>query len=93
MRASPWREVFFHHINTKIFLARAPPCCRCLGRPRIQRTLVGRGLLHSCDASEMLAQQHSGFSVGLCVCIGGHERVALERLLRHCARPVTGRRL
>ena len=35
----------------------------------------------------MLAYQHSGFSVDAGVCIGAHDRAALERLLRYCARP------
>ena len=47
---------------------------------------MGRGLLESCDAKDMLAYQHSGFSVDA-GCIEAHDRAALERLLRHCARP------
>ena len=35
----------------------------------------------------MLAYQHSGFSVDAGVCIQAHDRAALERLLRYCARP------
>ena len=35
----------------------------------------------------MLAYQHSGFSVDAGVCIEAHDRAALERLLRYCARP------
>src|SRR5450830_230379 len=35
----------------------------------------------------MLAYQHSGFSVNASVCIEAHDRAALERLLRYCARP------
>ena len=35
----------------------------------------------------MLAYQHSGFSVDAGVCIEVHDRAALERLLRYCARP------
>jgi len=56
-------------------------------RRRILRAFVGRGLLESCDAKEMLAYQHSGFSVDAGVCIEAHDRAALERLLRYCARP------
>ena len=56
-------------------------------RRRILRAFVGRGLLESCDAKEMLAYQHSGFSVDAGVCIQAHNRAALERLLRYCARP------
>ena len=35
----------------------------------------------------MLAYQHSGFWVDAGVCIEAHDRAALERLLRYCARP------
>ena len=54
---------------------------------RILRAFVSRGLLESCDAKDMLAYQHSGFSVDAGVCIEAHDRAALERLLRYCARP------
>jgi len=56
-------------------------------RRRILRAFVVRGLLESADAKEMLAYQHSGFSVGAGVCIEADDRAALERLLRYCARP------
>ena len=56
-------------------------------RRRILHAFVGRGLLESCDAKEMLGYQHSGFSVDAGVCIEAHDRSALERLLRCCARP------
>ena len=56
-------------------------------RKRILRAFVGRGLLASCDAKEMLGYQHSGFSVDAGVCIEADDRAALERLLRYCARP------
>ena len=56
-------------------------------RRRILRAFVGRGLLESCDAKEMLGYQHSGFSVDAGVLIEAHDRAALERLLRYCARP------
>ena len=56
-------------------------------RRRILRAFVGRGLIESCDAKEMLAYKHSGFSVDAGVRIEAHERAALERLLRYCARP------
>jgi Putative transposase/Transposase zinc-binding domain len=56
-------------------------------RTRILRAFVGRGLLQSVDAQEMLGYQHSGFSVDAGVCIQAHDRAALERLLRYCARP------
>jgi hypothetical protein len=56
-------------------------------RKRILRAFVGRGLLESFDAQEMLGYQHSGFSVDAGVCIEAHDRAALERLLRYCARP------
>jgi hypothetical protein len=51
------------------------------------RAFVGRGLLESFEAKEMLGYQHSGFSVDAGVCIEAHDRAALERLLRYCARP------
>ena len=35
----------------------------------------------------MLGYKHSGFSVDAGVCIEAHDRAALERLLRYCARP------
>jgi hypothetical protein len=35
----------------------------------------------------MLGYLHSGFSVDAGVCIEAHDRAALERLLRYCARP------
>ena len=54
---------------------------------RILRAFVGRGLLQRCDAKDMLAYQHSGFSVDAGVCIEAHDRAALEGLLRYCARP------
>ena len=54
---------------------------------RILRAFVARGLLEKADAKEMLAYQHSGFSVDAGVCIEADDRAALERLLRYCARP------
>jgi hypothetical protein len=54
---------------------------------RILRAFVSRGLQESCDAKDMLAYPHSGFSVDAGVCIEAHDRAALERLLRYCARP------
>jgi hypothetical protein len=56
-------------------------------RKRILRAFVGRALLESFQAQDMLAYQHSGFSVDAGVCIQAHDRAALERLLRYCARP------
>ena len=56
-------------------------------RRRILRAFVGWGLLGSFEANEMPAYQHSGFSVDTDVCIEVHDRAALERLLRCCARP------
>jgi hypothetical protein len=56
-------------------------------RRRILRAFVGRGLLESFEAKDMLAYKHSGFSVDAGVCIEAHDRAALERLLRYCARP------
>ena len=56
-------------------------------RRPILRAFVGRGLIEQADAKEMLAYQHSGFSVDAGVLIEAHDRAALERLLRYCARP------
>ena len=56
-------------------------------RRRILRAFVGRGLIEKADAKEMLAYQHSGFSVDAGVCIQADDRASLERLLRYCARP------
>lgn len=54
---------------------------------RILRAFVGRGLLQSCDAKDMLAYKHSGLSLDAGVCIEADHRAALKRLLRYCARP------
>lgn len=44
-------------------------------------------MLEKADAKNLLAYQYSGFSVDAGVCIYAHDRAALERLLRYCARP------
>jgi hypothetical protein len=55
---------------------------------RILRAFVARGLLENCDAKDMLAYQHSGFSVDAGVCIESHDRRRrLSGCLRYCARP------
>lgn len=46
-------------------------------RKRILRAFVARGLLESSDAKDMLAYQHSGFSVDAGVCIESHDRAGL----------------
>ena len=56
-------------------------------RRRILRAFVGRGLLESCDAKEILGYKHSGFSVDAGVCIEAYDRAGLERLRRYCACP------
>jgi hypothetical protein len=56
-------------------------------RRRILGAFVGRGLIEKADAKDMLAYQHSGFSVDAGVCIEADDRAALERLLRYGARP------
>jgi hypothetical protein len=56
-------------------------------RRRILRAFVGRGLLESFEAKEMLGYRHSGFSVDTSVRIEARDRAGLERLLRYCARP------
>ena len=43
-------------------------------RRRILRAFVGRGLLESFEAQEMLGYQHNGFSVDAGVCIETHDR-------------------
>ena len=64
-------------------------------RRRILRAFVGRGLLESLEAKEMLGYQHSGLPVDAGVCIEADDRAALERLwvdqggmlcLAHCGR-------
>ena len=64
-------------------------------RLHILRAFVGSGLLESCDAKEMLAYQHSGFSVDARVCIEPHERAALglaadsvPKAFIHCVGPL-----
>jgi len=47
-------------------------------RRRILRSFVGRGLLESNDAKDMLTYQHSGFSVDAGVCI--ETRVVPKRM-------------
>ena len=48
-------------------------------RRRILRAFVGRSLLESFEAKEMLAYKHSGFSVDAGVCIEAHDRAALGK--------------
>ncbi len=50
-------------------------------------TVAGDLPEHRASLQDMLAYQHSGFSVDAGVCIEAHDRAALERLLRYCARP------
>ena len=83
VQASP-QSVIFHPASA--IDAPAVAQVQATLRKRILRAFVGRGLLESCDAKEMLAYQHSGFSVDAGVCIESHDRAALERLLRYCAR-------
>ena len=54
-------------------------------RKCILRAFVARGLLESCDAKDMLAYQHSGFSVDAGVCIEANDRAGLERLRKEGA--------
>jgi len=56
-------------------------------RRRILRAFAGWGLMESLQAKEMLAYQHSDFSVDTGVCIQADDRAGLERLLRYFARP------
>ncbi|QBE50364.1 dihydrolipoyl dehydrogenase [Leucobacter triazinivorans] len=74
------------HAATGIDAATVAPVQTTLQK-RILRAFVARGLLENCDAKDMLGYKHSGFSVDAGVCIEAHDRAALERLLRYCARP------
>jgi hypothetical protein len=56
-------------------------------RRRVLRWLSHHGLLDPDDARDMLTWEHCGFSLDASVCIAGHDRAGLERLLRYCARP------
>jgi hypothetical protein len=56
-------------------------------RRRVLRAFMGRGLLESFEAKDMLGYKHSGFSVDTSVRIKADDRAGLERLLRCCARP------
>jgi hypothetical protein len=49
-------------------------------RRRILRAFVGRGLLESFEAKNILGYRHSGFSVDTSVRIAAHDRAGLERL-------------
>ena len=84
--ASP-PSVIFHPASASAIDADAVAQVQTTLQKRILRAFVSRGLLESCDAKHMLAYQHSGFSVDAGVCIEAHDRAALERLLRYCARP------
>ena len=59
---SPHRAITFFHPASAIDEAAVAQVQTDLRR-RILRAFVGRGLLESCDAKDMLAYQHSGFSV------------------------------
>jgi hypothetical protein len=83
-QSSP-RKVIFH--ATSAIDESAVAQVQAILRRRILRAFVGRGLLESFEAKEMLAYKHSGFSVDTSVRIEAHERAGLERLLRYCARP------
>jgi hypothetical protein len=50
-------------------------------RQSILRAFVGRGLIEKADTKDMMAYQHSRFSVDVSVCIEADDRAALERLL------------
>jgi hypothetical protein len=69
-------------------LAKAVAQVQATLRRRILRAFVGRGLIESVDAKDLLGYQHSSFSVDAGVCTLAHDRAALERLLRYCARPL-----
>jgi Putative transposase len=50
-------------------------------RKRKLRAFVGRGLLESFEAKEMLGYKHSGFSVDTSVCIAAQDRARLAALV------------
>ena len=56
-------------------------------RRRVLHWFSRHGLLDPDDARDMLMWDNSGFSLDASVCIAGHDRAGLERLLRYCARP------
>jgi hypothetical protein len=56
-------------------------------RVRVLRWFARSGLIEPDDVREMLAWEHSGFSLDAAVRVGAHDRAGLERLLRYCARP------
>ena len=60
--------------------------CETLRR-RILRYFVRHGLLDEAAAESMLAWEHSGFSLDASIRIEDWDRLALERLIRYCARP------
>ena len=82
---SSLRKVIFHPASAidEVIVAQVQTTLR----RRILRAFVGKGLLESFEAKEMLAYKHSGFSVDTSVRIEAHDRAGLERLLRYCARP------
>jgi len=57
-------------------------------RKRVLRLFRAKGLLDSDAASDMLEWENGGFSLNANVRIEAHDREALERLIRYCARPV-----
>jgi hypothetical protein len=58
-------------------------------RRRILRAFVGRGLLESFEAKEMLAYKHSGFSVSRCGCVHRSARPRRAGALAALLRPPT----
>ena len=56
-------------------------CMACIrGMNKTAGAFAGRGLIERLEAKEMLAHQHSGFSVDAGVCIKAQDRAGLERL-------------
>jgi len=56
-------------------------------RRRVLHWFSRHGLLDPDDARDMLAWTNTGFSLDASVCIAGHDRAGLGRLLRYCVRP------
>ena len=55
-------------------------------RRRVLRWFSRHGLLDPDDARDRLAWANGGSPLDASVCIAGHDRAGLERLLRYCAR-------
>ncbi len=66
---------------------RATPSGLCSTRRLPSTSRPGLSWPVPASSTARVGYQHSGFSVDAGVCIEAHDRSALERLLRYCARP------